>query len=224
MTENNKLTPEEMAANKAEFLALISTVNRPGMPELIDWLENRSDFFTAPSSSKYHGAYEGGLCQHSLNVYKAFKMLHAQALNMAIPNKLKDLQDVPEETIIVTTLLHDLCKTNFYVRDYRNWKDETDGQWKRYYTYKSDDLLPLGHGEKSVIMIQNFTRLSMLEAIMIRWHMGMFDVGIQMSSFERPSFMIAANNIPLLNIMCLADYYATFLMEVCGDPKKDNAI
>jgi hypothetical protein len=145
--------------NKEQFLNLLKGISRPGTDRLIEWLETKSDFFIAPASTMFHGNYEGALVEHSLNVYKLFKE----------KNERYDL-GLSEDSVKIMALLHDLCKANFYKPSTRNKK--IDGQWKQLPWYDIDDSFPVGHGEKSVIMIQQFIRLSAEEMLGIRWHMG----------------------------------------------------
>ena len=96
---------EIMEERKKEFLVLFQTlINREGKDELLDWLEH-SDFFTAPASTRFHGNHEGGLLEHSLNVYHSLVSLLAQA-------NLKDCYS--DETVAIVSLLHDVCKVNYY--------------------------------------------------------------------------------------------------------------
>lgn len=155
--ENNKIQE-----NREKFLTLLMGVSRKGMKELIDWLENRTDFFEAPASTMFHGNYEGALCEHSINVYELFKE----------KNKRYDL-GLSEESVIIMGLLHDICKANFYKPSSRNKK--IDGQWKAIPWYDIEDEIPLGHGEKSVIIIQQFFKLTFEEMLDIRWHMGGYE-------------------------------------------------
>lgn len=217
-----KLTPEQIQANKIEFINLLRSTKREGVENLINWLENKSDFFVAPSSAKYHGAYEGGLCQHSLNVYKAAVALLADANELALYEK--NISKITNETLIITALLHDLCKTNFYVKTIKVFKDEATNTWHHYYMYEINDNFPLGHGEKSVIMAQNFIRMSAEEIIAIRWHMGSYDRGTIISPYENPSLNNSMNNCPLLIIMQNADMFASYMMEGMFDPKIGNLI
>ena len=110
---SNKLTQSDIVNNKERFIKLLSSVHRPGIDDLITWLDEKSDFFTAPSSTVYHGCYEGGLCQHSLNVYDALKKFIDVSKDIALADKQVD--NISEESLIIVSLLHDLCKTNFYV-------------------------------------------------------------------------------------------------------------
>ncbi len=222
---SNKLTQSEIVNNKERFIKLLSSVHRPGIDDLITWLEEKSDFFIAPSSTVYHGCYEGGLCQHSLNVYDALKKFIAVSKDIALSDKQVD--NISEESLIIVSLLHDLCKTNFYVKEIKMWKDDSEpygNQWKKYYGYKCVDNFPLGHGEKSVIMIQNFIRLSATEIISIRWHMGATDPGTFLSSYEKPAYSKAVNECPLLVLLQQADQFASFMMEHMVDPKVENLI
>ena len=126
---------------KEEFLNILMQVKREGIEELINFLE-KSDFFKAPASTRFHGDYEGGLVEHSLKVYEILKH--------KVENCITEI-DIPEESIIIIGLLHDICKTNFYKVDYRNAKNAL-GVWEKVPYYTIDDTIPYGHGEKSVML------------------------------------------------------------------------
>ena len=146
---------------KEEFLELLKKVKREGIEDLINFLE-KSDFFKAPASTRFHGDYEQGLVEHSLDVYKILKH--------KVENCIKPI-DIPEESIIIIGLLHDICKTNFYKVDYRNAKNSL-GVWEKVPYYAVEDTIPYGHGEKSVMMISEYIKLTNEEKYAIRWHMG----------------------------------------------------
>ena len=137
---------------KEEFIKLLKETNREGIDKLIDFLEG-SDFFEAPASTRYHGAWKGGLLEHSMKVYEILK------------TKTDDTDSVK-----IIALLHDICKVNFYKTDYRNVKK--DGVWEQVPYYTIEDTIPYGHGEKSVMMITEFIKLTSEEKYAIRWHMG----------------------------------------------------
>ena len=143
---------------REEFIAVYQeNIQRRGADRLLEWLDSdASDFFTAPSSTRFHGAYEGGLVEHSLNVYECLK----DYLNRPRTKELYGMDYTPE-TIAVTALLHDICKVGFYAVDYRNAKNE-QGVWEKVPYYTVRDTLPYGHGEKSVYMIQSFMLLSLI--------------------------------------------------------------
>lgn len=147
---------------KERFLEIFrNQVTRRGADKLLEWLES-TDFFTAPASTRFHAAYEGGLLEHSLNVY-----------NVLIAKHYDPEQD-DLESFTIASLLHDICKAGFYTTEYRNRKNER-GEWERVPVYAIDDKFPYGHGEKSVFLIERFMRLKNEEAVAIRWHMGGFD-------------------------------------------------
>ena len=129
---------------KEEFLNLLRKVNREGIEDLIQFLE-KSDFFKAPASTRFHGDYEGGLVEHSLKVYEILKH--------KVEHNIKGVT-VPEESIIIIGLLHDICK------------------WEKVPYYTIEDTIPYGHGEKSVMMITEYMKLTPEEKYAIRWHMG----------------------------------------------------
>lgn len=186
---------------KNKFLEIYSKIKRQGADKLLEWLE-KSDFFTAPASSRFHGSYEGGLVEHSINVYNRLdKLVKAEGL------------PVSEETIAIVALLHDICKANYYKVDFRNTKDE-NGQWVKVPYYTVDDQLPYGHGEKSVYIISAFMKLTREESFAIRWHMGGFDSSVKGGDF---SLSKAYETYPLALLVHLADMQATYLDEVRKD-------
>ena len=180
---------------KDEFIRIYQeNIKREGADKLLDWLL-KSDFFTAPASTKYHGAYEGGLVLHSVNVF----------------NRLAANPEVEEnmESVAIAGLLHDLCKVDFYATSTRNVKDEATGTWTKVPYYTVDDKLPYGHGEKSVYIISGFMRLSREEAMAIRWHMGGFEDNTR-GGFTSS---LAFDEYPLAVHLHIADLQATFIDE-----------
>lgn len=184
--------------NKEEFLQIYNEyVKRQGSQEFLDWLL-KTDFFTAPASTKYHGACEGGLLLHSLNVYKTLRERYFE--------EGKD----SEESFAICALLHDLCKVQFYKVSTRNVKNDVTGQWEKVPYYTVEDAFPYGHGEKSVFLIERFMRLKTSEAMAIRWHMGGFDDSARGGSF---AISLAYEKYPLAVKLHLADLESTYLKE-----------
>ncbi len=187
---------------KDEFISVYNAnINRDGADKLLDYLTNRCDFFTAPASTRFHSCYEGGLAQHSLNVYYCLKD-YLERRRVIEEYKLS----YTDETVAVVALLHDICKVDTYVRDFRNVKNE-QGIWERVPTYRFEDKLPYGHGEKSVYMISGFMRLSREEAMAIRWHMGFS------GSEETNLVSRAMESYPLAFAVSTADMEASYFLE-----------
>lgn len=184
---------------KQRFVEICASINRPGMDDLMAWLE-RSDFYTAPASSRFHGDYKGGLLEHSLNVYDKLT---------GYVSKYPELEISPE-TVAVVALFHDLTKVNYYSVSTKNVKDDETGVWHKEPFYKTDDKLPLGHGEKSVIILQSFIKLTRDEIFAIRWHMGGFDNAVKGGDFGMGQ---AFELCPLAVMTHLADMEATYLVE-----------
>ena len=188
---------------KEEFIQIYqNNIHREGAEALLDYLENKSDFFTAPASTRYHGAHPGGLCEHSLNVY------HCLCDYLARP-RVQELYgvEVSQESIAIAALLHDVCKTDFYAVSTRNVKNEQTGQWEKKPYYTIEEKLPYGHGEKSVYIISGFMRLTRPEAMAIRWHMGF-------SGPEEPRTIgQALSQYPLAFALATADMEATYFLE-----------
>lgn len=192
------LTPEKIKENKENFLSILSEVKREGIEPLTKWLET-TDFFTAPASTRYHESFEGGLCSHSLNVFDNFRKL----------NELYG-KGLTFETAALCSLLHDLCKINFYKASTRNVKNDTTGQWEKVPFYAVEDAFPMGHGEKSVFLIERFVRLSPSEAVAVRWHMGGFDDAARGSLALSGAF----EKYPEAIILHLADLAATYVTPI----------
>ncbi len=187
---------------KEEFLQIFDTyICREGAQELRAYLL-RSDFFTAPASMRYHCAYDGGLCEHSVNTYK--RLLR----NVSGEYGEEWEKRVPHESVAVCGLLHDLCKIDYYKRDFRNVKE--DGAWVRKPCYVREEALPFGHGEKSVYIIQSFLRLTREEAVAIDWHMGGFDFRARGGD---SSVSDAYCKYPLAVFLHVSDLEATYIDE-----------
>ena len=196
--------------NREKFLDIYSTyIKREGAQELLAWLTGtNSDFFTAPASTRYHSAYEGGLLEHSINVYECLRDYLAR-------NKVRDEFGLSysDETIAIVSMLHDLCKVNVYRVSTRNVKDPATGQWKPMPYYEFDDNLPYGHGEKSVYVISGFMRLTREEAFAIRYHMGFSNED------DARNVGKAFELFPLALALSIADTEATYFVEARKEQK-----
>ena len=180
----------------AQFVEIYSkNITRPGADRLLSWLET-TDFFSAPASTRFHGACEQGLVMHSINVYNAM-MQHFYT------------EGENAESYAICGLLHDLCKANYYKPGFRNVKHEA-GQWERVPTFTVEDAFPYGHGEKSVFLIERFMKLKTAEAVAIRWHMGGFDDAAKGGCF---AISQAYDAYPIAVKLHMADLKATYLME-----------
>ena len=190
---------------RERFITLFKEkIHREGADRLLAYLQS-SDFFTAPASTRYHGAYMGGLLEHSLNVYDCLCDYLARP-------RVKEVYglEFSEETVAVVALLHDLCKVDFYVESTRNVKE--NGVWKSVPYYTIDDQLPYGHGEKSVYIASGYMRLTRDEAFAIRYHMG-FSGNEEVNTVGQ-----AFAKFPLAVALATADMEAAYFVE--GQPTK----
>ena len=203
--------------NRDEFLRIFDNEvgDRDGKEQLREWLLSPgNDFFTAPASTKFHGAYKGGLCEHSLDVYRmAVKMANSMEDEIrhayeCLPNRKYD-REAFMESLTVAALFHDICKVNFYGESSRNVKNKETGQWESKPVYIVDERFPFGgHGGKSVYILQYYLRdLKKEEAIAINCHMGFS---------EGPNNIYTIANAfhfsPLAWIVHAADEAATYLL------------
>lgn len=198
-TTNYTLSSQEIEANKTRFLSLLREyVQRDGIEDLIAWIEG-SDFFTAPASTRFHGNYEGGLCEHSLNVYDCMTALAAKYPEYACD----------ASSIALCSLTHDLCKCRMYVRGTRNRKN-AEGKWESYRTWEFNELFPGGHGEKSAFIVLQFIKLLPEEYLAIRWHMGEYDAAVK--GGDRSS-SVAYDKYKICAMLHLADLEASQMLE-----------
>lgn len=189
---------------KEEFLEIYQThIRREGSAELLDYLVNKSDFFTAPASARFHGSYAGGLCQHSVNVFRCLE----DYLSRPRVREVYRLDSYPMESVAIVALLHDLCKIGCYKAGTRNVKNEATGQWEKVPTFFFEDKIPYGHGEKSVYIISGFLRLTREEAMAIRWHMGFS--GTEDNRLVGQAFQ----QFPLAFALATADMEASYFLE-----------
>ena len=194
-----------------EFITIYRTfIKRDGADKLLDHLINKSDFFTAPASSRFHSAFEGGLAAHSVNVFhRLVKLLESE-----FGENWKNIFD--PESVAIVALLHDVCKIDYYKLSYRNVKNEETGAWEKKPYFSVEDELPYGHGEKSVYIVSGFMRLTREEAMAINWHMGGFDDRARAGSFTVGQ---AFYKYPLAALTHSADFLATYMDENTEDNK-----
>lgn len=180
-----------------------NNISRTGADKLLEWIES-TDFFEAPASTRYHLSRPGGLVEHSIRVYERLEML----CDMEVETTTSFVEP-SLETIAICSLLHDICKANYYGVEMRNRKND-QGKWEQYPFYVVNDQLPYGHGEKSVYIISGFVKLSQEEAMAIRWHMGGFDEAAKGGS---GTLSTAFSQFPLALLLHMADMQATYLDE-----------
>lgn len=174
---------------KSRIKKLLLSVKREGIKELVKWLET-TDYFTAPASTRFHEARKNGLLNHCWNVYTLLKE----------KNKRFNLK-IPEESVIITGLLHDLCKVNVY----KDKKLKNNKASAIPYELKED--LPIGHSTKSIFIINKFMKLTEQEALMIRWHMSWSD-------YEFKKHIDAAKEItPTVMALITADIEASDFLD-----------
>lgn len=194
-----------------KFERLLTSVNRDGIDKLLAYIR-KSDFYRAPASTRFHSCHDGGLLEHSLNLYEC---LLSKKQN---PIWAEVLREVDDESLILVALLHDLCKSYLYVPEFKNKKVYSDTgtkrdeggrfDWQAVKGYSTDDKIPYGHGEKSVMMIEEFIKLKPIERYAIRWHMG----------FTEPkeywnTLTTAIKKYPVILAVHQADMEATYLLE-----------
>jgi len=190
--------------DKERFIEIYNKyIHREGADELLGWL-NKSDMFTAPASTRFHLSVEGGLCQHSLHVYDRLIQLYEMEFG-----KIEE-SDPIMESIAISSLLHDLCKVNFYTVSLRNSKNEETGKWEKLPYYSVSEKLNYGgHGSKSVFLVERFMKLKIEEAIAINCHMGSWDIAPGDYSVGN-----AFSNCKLALLTHMADEFASFVDEV----------
>lgn len=199
----------------ARFESEMAKVKRPGIDKLMDYIR-KSDFYTAPASTKFHLSCESGLLQHSLNVLDALRGLLQEEQTNEDGTKAwfytvagTSVAQIKDESVILIALLHDICKTCFYSTSTRNVKNEKTGKWEKVPFYTVNDLMPLGHGPKSAMLIKNYIKLTSEEMYAIWWHMGFTgSTGTDTATISQ-----AIDKHPLIWALHTADMMASHFME-----------
>ncbi len=192
---------------KDEFISLLRSTERAGVDAVVAYLD-KAGFFTAPASVNRHLSHDGGLLEHSLNVYRTAVRIAGQmvALRPDIEKRL------PSESVTLAALLHDVCKANIY-RKVTKYRKDANNRWETYDGYEADySRFPLGHGEKSVVMLLRLgLELTNDEILAIRWHMSAWDLSFQ--SYETKCNISAAGDVPLVSVIQAADALAAHILE-----------
>lgn len=214
------MTPLEIKKNREIFLDYCRKyIQRDGLEKLLTYIES-TDFFTAPSSTKFHLNTPGGLCKHCINVFETAMQINEHIL---LPRQQREESIFPQplstESIAIVALFHDVCKCNIY-KEVDRWRKNDAGKWETYKGYEVNDEFPFGHGEKSCHMVNYYLRLKRDELLAIRWHMGMFDVG-ESGSANRFSFYSAMEITPLVVLMQMADMASSHWFEQTFSPGGD---
>ena len=201
------------------FESEMAKVKRPGADKLMEYIRKR-DFYTAPASTKYHLSCEGGLLQHSLNVLDALRGLlvpkDPQGTNWIYKVAGKNAAVVSDESVIVTALLHDICKTYFYGTSLRNAKNEKTGAWEKVPFYTVNDKMPLGHGAKSAMIIKQYMEINSMEMYAIWHHMG-FNGNMENDACVG----LAIEKYPFVLALQTADMQASRIMETEAGNKEN---
>lgn len=191
-------------SNREQFIKIMEQVERPGVDKLLAWLEG-TDFYSAPASTRFHGSYSGGLVYHTLNVVYELRELV----------KFYEVEGIPKESIIIVALAHDFCKINTYEETMVNvppQRSET-GKWEQQLGYKKNEPLKLGHGAKSLSILQDFITLEDYEKEAIFWHMGAYDTSV-LASIHDLYDVFEENKLAFL--LHMADMVATYITESKG--------
>lgn len=196
--------------NIERFEHLLKSTKRAGIEDLIEFIR-KSDFYTAPASTRFHSCHEGGLLEHSLNVYdRLISKFNDELWESSV--------EVGSDSLIIAALLHDLCKSYFYGTELKNKKEyhdkgsksDSNGRfdWVTVPSYVVDDKIPYGHGEKSVMMIEEYIKLKSIERYAIRWHMGFSEPKENWNTLGT-----AMRKYPLILALYMSDLESTYLLE-----------
>lgn len=199
----------DKASNNKYLAEKLRATRREGIEVVLTKLYKEHGFFQAPASSAFHLNEEGGLVQHSINVYECAMKIR----DMVVAQKPELAERLTDDSIAIAGLLHDVCKSDVYQLKEKFRKD-ANGRWETYTGYDVDySRFPMGHGEKSVIMLlQMGLDLTDDEMMAIRWHMSAWDLPFQ-SNEEKSSLNAAREKCPLLTVIQAADGIASGILE-----------
>ena len=183
-----------------EYKYWLGKVDRDGIQELTNFLFTKTDIETCPASSKYHSDFDGGLIHHSLKVLELLAMLYKQLRERYF------IEEISNQSIILVALTHDLAKLNSYSKETCWWKDDNN-KWQSYMGYKNIDNELLGHGSKSLSIVQDFIKLNIVEKQSILFHMGHYDTN------DKQEVMKVFNNNKLAKLLHIADNLSLVIEE-----------
>lgn len=203
-----------MEQYKEKFIQILKGTNRNGIDKVIEEID-KLGFFQAPASCMYHGSYDGGLVEHSLNVYQ--QMMYLRKVEIKIKPEMES--ELSEDSCTIVSLLHDVCKSDLYEK-VKKWRKDANNKWEEYDTYKKVfKELCVGHGMRSVVMLLRMgLQLTDQEIVAINWHMGAFDI----SQYDDSSkgFNESCSNNALAAVLVSADWLASKITE---RSKNDNS-
>ena len=188
----------------------LRATGRKGIEDVIKQLYKDHGFFEAPASSAFHLNEPGGLVQHSINVYQTALRVR----DLVVEAKPELAERLTDESIAIVALLHDVCKSDVY-KIKEKYRKDAQGRWETYRGYDVDySDFPMGHGEKSVIMLLRMgLELTDDEMMAIRWHMSAWDLAFQ-SAEEKSSLNAARERCPLLTVLQAADQISAGILEL----------
>lgn len=210
-----EITEEKIEQNWEKFKSLLLSIKREGMQDLINYLENDTDFKYAPASTRFHGAFKGGLCEHSLTVYNLICQLN---------NTYKDqLGEEPlnEDSLKIAALLHDIAKINTYELSYQNKKVYKESgtkhdnlgnfEWESIPVYKTRDVedrfVFVNHESTSEFICRQFIGLTISESTAIMTHHG----GLGFDSIRPEAMGVNYSRCPLAVLLHAADLMAAYI-------------
>lgn len=201
----NECIIKENTSLRDEFISIAkANIKREGLDKLLEYLDT-TDFYIAPASTKYHGSYQSGLVEHSLNVYYSL----IDELHFIYGAEWE--KKYSKESATIVSLFHDLCKIYRYKKSYRNVKNPETQIWEQVPIYLlNEEHVPMGHGANSVITVMNYMRLTKDEQGAIYWHMGACDIS-QYSTMNDLTNQWNKNTLGLA--LYRADLLSTFVIE-----------
>ena len=177
------LTDSEISSNGLHITYLLEQTEREGIHDYIRYIKN-SDFFEAPASTKYHRSYPGGLAEHCFNLFEPLKLSNS---------RLKESVQLPEDSIIIIALCHDICKEGLYIGNYGN-----------YHTVKGHPAHNK-HSTLSIERIEKYIKLTRTEKDIIAHHMGLFSCYEYGMEYTPEDLMRATKRHPLVQIFAALD-------------------
>lgn len=189
---------------KSEIIKLLRSTNRDGIIKLITWME-MDGFFTAPCSGGNHLAVEGGLAEHSLNVYGIMR-------NDYLTKYPSDNTEEMLKSIAICALLHDLGKMGDYGKPGYVENILKNGKQSESKPYEiNKDLIPVDHEIRSVNIASKFIALTEDEYLAILWHNGLY------GSFK---YQIPGKETKLYMLLHFADMWCSRVVEIKESEEK----
>lgn len=185
--------------NFDEFMTIVQSIQFKRNPDKFIQFLTQGDFFITVAARAHHDNVPGGLYNHSKKVFNSMRIL-----NKVSKEKYSD------QSLFYMSFGHDICKINMY-KEKQQWYKDQNNKWQSKPGWQIVDDFPVGHGQKSIILMLKYVQLTKEQMLAIRWHMGGFDDYVR-DYIGRFTYDAAQDMTPLTRMLHIADLMSVSVM------------